>query len=268
MRSDLALLRATILLALTTGAGCGGSKDTTDTSPTGTDVDADADTDADSDADSDTDSDTDSDADSDTDADADADSDADSDADTDTDPAVTCAGSTQMLDSRGVWSGLVQCPDGSVDRQQAVTCDATVPLPACSSSGSGAPTYPGGCETDADCTARPNGVCSEGAGFYGVGCDCVYPCATDSDCNAGEMCLCGGTLPRTDAWSECVPATCLTDADCPSGECGVALVTEGSGCPYTADLDCRTTTDQCRSDSDCAAPLQFCAFKPGPARWE
>ena len=54
----------------------------------------------------------------------------------------------------------------------------------------------------------------------------------------------------------------------PSGECGLAVVTDGSGCPYTADLDCRTTTDLCRSDANCNPQAQFCAYKPGPQRWE
>ncbi|MCB9686142.1 MAG: ferritin-like domain-containing protein [Alphaproteobacteria bacterium] len=253
--TDLRAFRTTILLAVALGCG---SKDTDTASDT---VDGDADTDTDSDAD------TDSDTDADSDADTDSDTDADTDADTDlahsghtgtTTTASNCVNPQPIADSRGQWSGLVRCADGAVNRATQRSCDpAPPPWSACSQ------TF-GSCSVDADCTAGPNGRCLD---VY-FGCGCVYSCATDTDCGANEVCLCGGAMPTvTDSWSHCVPANCATDADCASGECGVAVQTDGIGCPNYALVGCRTPTDLCREDGDCVGADQFCTIRPVVFDW-
>ncbi|MCA9490981.1 MAG: ferritin-like domain-containing protein [Myxococcales bacterium] len=254
--TDLRAFRATILLAVALGCGTKGTDGATDV------VDGDADTDADSDADSDTDVDTDSDTDADTDSDTDADTDSDTDvvhsghSGTITTPS-NCVNPQPINDSRGQWSGLVRCADGAVNRAAQRSCDPSPPpWPACSQGF-------GTCTVDADCTAGPNGRCLD---TY-LGCGCTYSCATDGDCGANEICLCGGAMTNvTDSWSHCVPANCATDADCGSQECGVAVQTDGFGCPQYALVGCRTPGDACREDGDCSLGDQ-CTIRPIAFDW-
>lgn len=64
------------------------------------------------------------------------------------------------------------------------------------------------CQTNADCVAAPGGYCNNS-------CSCQYGCIRDTDCGAGQVCLC--ELPI----SRCVNADCTTDQDCGSGRCSL-----------------------------------------------
>ena len=155
-------------------------------------------------------------------------------------PERSCEAPERMLDGEGRWGGLSQCSDGSIVREQEAICDATFTGPVC-----GFDDY-GSCAVDADCTERSNGHCRSG----NFGCFCTYTCSTDAECEADEVCLCGGVL-RDVEWSQCVRATCASGEDCASGLCGVANFQQGSGCDWNTVVDCFTDFDTCRTNSEC-----------------
>jgi hypothetical protein len=169
------------------------------------------------------------------------------------------AGGVPLLDSRGVWSGFVTCPDGSVNRPEAVTCDPDPGLPACTGAGG----WYDECTSDAECIASPFGACSEGAGLYGA-CGCTYTCETDADCGSGDVCVCGGTFGDVESWSHCVDARdCAVDADCASGECGYSVFEQYEDCGWSGFAErvgCRDPSDACRAPGDC--PGRDCALPP------
>ncbi|MCB9741495.1 MAG: ferritin-like domain-containing protein [Alphaproteobacteria bacterium] len=159
-----------------------------------------------------------------------------------------CEGATPLNDSRGQPSGFEQCADGTINRVRTVTADATINDPTCA----GDEDYLD-CQTDADCTAQPHGVCRSGTtepegGTY---CGCVYSCETDADCGEGRICLPHGVVDTWTSYSVCIPAECETNADCDSGEC--ALTAFNDGCGPAPQLTCRTPDDACRVDADCAS---------------
>jgi hypothetical protein len=98
---------------------------------------------------------------------------------------------------------------------------------------------PGGCTKDSDCTARAGGRCEDN---LNAPCACVYLCASDADCQDGEICDC---LRGT-----CEPASCTTDQDCGGGLCSDYAV---SGvCSYA--FACQTPLDECAGWADCPGP--------------
>jgi hypothetical protein len=162
-----------------------------------------------------------------------------------------CAGATPELATDGYDSGFVVCPDGTTNRAQPVTCDTTVVAPACGGNESQF-----SCHADADCTEKPHGACISDV-YYGFGgpeavCSCIYPCATDADCNVDEACVCRGLVTVADGWSRCAQKhDCTSSKDCPSGECGLSVDKDGCG-RVSVDLVCRTPSDECHTDVDCA----------------
>ncbi|MCB9765837.1 MAG: ferritin-like domain-containing protein [Alphaproteobacteria bacterium] len=158
-----------------------------------------------------------------------------------------CEGGTPVNDSRGLPSGLVECPDGTLQRAQTAVCDATITADACA--GTEDELY---CTADADCTDGAYGKCIHGLNDFDVGpyCGCVYSCETDADCATGQVCLCGGSVQADVSWSICVPAGCTTNDDCASEECGVSSFNDG--CGTEVRTECREPdTDVCRTDDDC-----------------
>ena len=149
-------------------------------------------------------------------------------------------------------AGVERCADRGLVRKEAPTCVLPEPTDGCE-------LLDGvdECATDAECTARANGVCRSSHGVFSTDgepwCVCQYGCASDADCADDEACLCGrdsatfdtpGAL-RTGPISRCVPAECRTGADCASGECGVF---EFHG---QVEFACRRPNDGCRSREDC-----------------
>ena len=104
-----------------------------------------------------------------------------------------CESPTAILDARGVNTGFERCADGAIRRLTAETCDTTIEAESCAGTEDDRH-----CEVDADCTAAPAGRClsQNDLGFGLTACGCVYPCATDSDCEAGQVCVCGGVIAR------------------------------------------------------------------------
>lgn len=152
--------------------------------------------------------------------------------------------------------GYVREEDGTVHRAGAQTCVASNPRPACSD--------PGGhnastCTLDADCQDGPNPRCVQDSGQVGPFCQCDYSCARDSDCKAGELCVCGEALGG-DHHSMCVTALCQQDSACASGVCGVSVY--HNGCSEERLLACRTEQDTCKRDADCGEGQACVAHGP------
>jgi hypothetical protein len=160
-----------------------------------------------------------------------------------------CAGAQPIKATNGAPSGFSWCPDGTIHRVAAVTCDASIDAPACTGTETTVT-----CASDADCTAGPHGRCVAVTSLDDLGlvtnCGCNYACVDDAECGAGNVCVCGGVLPIDNDWSLCAPAACVTGADCPSGECGISAYNDG--CKLGVQLACRAPTDACRSNDDCA----------------
>jgi hypothetical protein len=144
------------------------------------------------------------------------------------------------------------------------------------------------CKSDADCTAGMNGRCflnSDPCRTY-----CSYDeCLADTDCPAGQPCMCR-TSGTEKAPNSCVAgSSCATDADC--GKCGFcslssqrtmlqcSLVNPCSGCDagdtvkctclgVTSEaFACHTMNDECTNDSDCPAMGGYCAYADDKKHW-
>jgi hypothetical protein len=146
--------------------------------------------------------------------------------------------------------GIVQCPDGRINRVGAGTFDPVVTAAACEGTEMDL-----NCTTDAECTAYPNGKCIHGSTITDSGlmtrCNCTYACATDADCAENSVCL-SPELPGDPAWPYCRPVSdCRTNSDCGEcGECGFGALDDGE-CGWIYALQCRTPLDECKADADC-----------------
>lgn len=158
--------------------------------------------------------------------------------------------------------GYVKEPNGSIHRASAVSCDTRIDQPACRGDEDHL-----SCKADSDCRDAASGRCIAGTGQIGTYCGCEYACATDSDCESGEACVCA--TEANEKHSVCVPATCKTDADCGGQVCGVSRY--HNGCGNTVQLACRTADDTCHSDADCgkeSRPGGQCAVgREGDGAW-
>jgi hypothetical protein len=170
--------------------------------------------------------------------------------DPETTTSALCVNPTPLLRD-GQDTGYIQCADGALNRARADACIKPVNAPVCRG------TEPDrSCDTHANCTDRPHGFCMSGRGMRGEYCGCVYPCLNDSECGAGQACICpelredGGGQPA----AECAPAECKVNSDCPSGECGATV--HFNGCHNELSLHCRDAGDACRSDAGCTADHQ------------
>ncbi|TPV93055.1 MAG: hypothetical protein B7733_22590 [Myxococcales bacterium FL481] len=98
------------------------------------------------------------------------------------------------------------------------------------------------CETDADCTEGPNGLCHSD-------CSCAYFCSRTADCREqGHVCVC--PFSEAHPWlsvATCVPAYCHTAADCNGQDCrGVS-----NNAALLAAFKCPTDLDSCEFNEDC-----------------
>lgn len=144
--------------------------------------------------------------------------------------------------------GVQRCSNGVLHRTSSGSCSLPSPLPEYVSAEEFPPDagiYE--CSQNADCTAKPFGMCVSGRGSpY-----CIYGCASDRDCEAGEMCRCDNDINR------CEPTSCRTDSDCPTG----TLCASITHCGFT-QFACTTGLDQCLVDSDCGSGSSCVLFDP------
>jgi hypothetical protein len=151
----------------------------------------------------------------------------------------------------GVDTGYDSCAGGYMRRRAQATCPTFLPRPGngvCAVFDGGA----GECNSDSDCASDPLGHCEAWAADGGLPqtCACIHGCRVDTDCSAGEVCLCGTPI------GQCVPATCSTGASCAAG-CDCISSSAGSGCG--PQYDCQTPQDECASPMNCEAGQVECA---------
>jgi hypothetical protein len=181
-----------------------------------------------------------------------------------------CAGAVSVLASDGADSGFAKCPDGTIHRNFKAICDPSVGVVACT--GTEKVTT---CTSDSECVAHPHGRCAQNhrIDFSGLvnACDCVYPCASDAECDPDHVCVCADVVSADNPRSLCAPATCASGHDCPSGECGLSgLRLYAFQCLANVQLACRAPADACRADAECATPgdpTAVCALVTSPA-WQ
>jgi hypothetical protein len=167
------------------------------------------------------------------------------------------------------FTGIERCDNGVLHRPAPVACSSRLPRPLPPANDAGAAADASGaltqvgylygdavdrftlhlCQSDADCTERPNGYCA--LAFDGLGpaqfthsVRCHYGCLQDADCSDGYFCECG------DPVGQCVPADCRSDADCGSGLLCAALIEEGP-CSSEVRYSCQSASDECNSNADC-----------------
>lgn len=177
--------------------------------------------------------------------------------------AVVCEGSTPIDQAdvdAGTPSGFELCPDGGIHRVEAVECKSPATPDSCTDNSGG------GCSSADDCTEFPHGSCQQDMEFGGVlgatTCSCVYGCATDDECGAGEICRCAGQ--GLGLYTECIAGDCVDDGDCGDYLCGLSPDTCEPGGFQTV---CHGESDLCYSDSDCP-DFQPCYYENSdPAQW-
>jgi hypothetical protein len=146
----------------------------------------------------------------------------------------------------GTDTGFQVCDTGFVHRFATHACPSKAPRTVTcgvpSEGGSGT------CSVDAQCTARPNGMCTpydlQSGTPFGA-CQCVYGCGSDADCASGQICLCGEPV------GQCVSASCTTDADCGAGLLCTMSTPLGT-CPSGVPFACQTPNDSCGGNRDCS----------------
>ncbi len=114
------------------------------------------------------------------------------------------------------------------------------------------------CIADSECSAAPNGHCEvAGPGTLNLT-ECLYGCTQDYECGSGNVCLCGAPVGR------CVNAACQTDGDC-GGDllCTQYEAYAGCGATSSTNLACQTPSDECLTDTDCAASAPYCMPSDG-----
>ena len=165
--------------------------------------------------------------------------------------AIECA-STPVPANQGfidppVPSGFERCENGILHRAEKLECEVPQTPSSCLDN------ILGGCKADADCVEKPFGSCQQDmifGGFAEGSCSCVYGCATDDDCDAGQICRCAGD--SLGLYTQCIAAGCTVDSDCPPGEiCGLSPDICAPGGFLTA---CTTPADTCDNNDQCTLP--------------
>ena len=150
-------------------------------------------------------------------------------------------------DPKPAGAGYEQCGNGTVHRPSIEACPSMLPRPAAKIA-----LPPGGqCMSDGDCADMPHGYCTTGVQLPGT--VCAYGCVKDSECGAGNICVCG------DPVGHCAGATCTSDAACGAGlRCQSFDSSHGCGIMRFA---CQTPKDTCDADADCMG--QYCDATSG-----
>jgi hypothetical protein len=122
------------------------------------------------------------------------------------------------------------------------------------------------CLQDADCTAKPNGMCDLQLSPFGPSVNvCSYGCAQDSECGSSQVCVCASTsvfefghwTPKPAGACRATDG-CKSDADCSGGSC--SPYDGNPGC-YSPIFGCETPEDECSTPEDCPDfPGDSCTF--------
>ena len=135
--------------------------------------------------------------------------------------------------------GLTSCDSSRIERVEVAACSTTAhppPTERCPASATGE------CTQHGDCVDRENGRCFPHypqLASVDSGCECVYGCVEDADCDPGQVCFC------MEDRGECVNAGCRSNDDC--GE--YACVASRDACG-THGLYCTTAQDKCEAGTD------------------
>jgi hypothetical protein len=155
--------------------------------------------------------------------------------------------------------GTTRCEGDFVHREALAMC----PLPQRTGAEGGAPSDGGtggaehggaantggdDCQSDLDCTAKPNGYCLQGEEYQNGGYKyCFYACELDSDCESGEVCACS-----VESLGRCVAADCKTDAECGDGLlCISPLDVNGCDGAIPTGFHCQSSADECAGHDEC-----------------
>ncbi len=125
------------------------------------------------------------------------------------------------------------------------------------------------CASAADCVGDGGSpLFGRGACLQG-GCT-IDQCYTDSDCGAGAVCVCSGSVGGGNAQhaNTCIEAHCKSDSDCgPGSYCLPSL----GYCGGVQGFYCTTRQDSCvdpQTDCACVEPAaKSCQYAPQVGRW-
>lgn len=152
----------------------------------------------------------------------------------------------------GVDTGYEVCANGLFHRRENKVCPSLLPRAGACQAELGDDLAE--CTSDAECTAKPHGLCARVEDFFvGYGCGCWYGCTQDSDCGTGQMCVCA------DPVGYCESSTCKSAADCGGNLCSEYETGEDE-CGYSSYVfACQSKADTCAVDDDCGAG-KLCVF--------
>lgn len=152
--------------------------------------------------------------------------------------AGSSSGGGSCVEPEIIGNGYERCGDGPIHRPSIQECESSLPRAGTQKI---APPADGQCATDADCADMPHGYCAPGVQLPGN--VCHHGCVKDSECGAGNICVCG------DPVGHCAGSTCASDAECGRGlRCQSYDSSHGCGIERFA---CQTPDDTCSSDADC-----------------
>lgn len=115
------------------------------------------------------------------------------------------------------------------------------------------------CKSDAECTAKPYGHCSNGTNLGPPFFTCQYGCVSDSDCEAGQLCNCYSPVGM------CVASDCTQDSDCGPGMLCAEAFFKGDPCGG-ASYRCQTPEDECAVSADCPDEERSACYFDGARR--
>jgi hypothetical protein len=175
---------------------------------------------------------------------------------------ATLCESSKPYTLAGHTTGFETCSTGMRHRPTATSCPSLFPR-----KGDGADFLRGvfprlyeqsssdkpACLVDSDCTAKPHGFCM--FDLPPVTTACWYGCIDDSECAAGQICLCDEPV------GHCAIASCKTDTDCGDGYVCGSYEPIGAQCGVDDAFACQTPMDQCAAI--CRSPGAFCTFQGG-----
>jgi hypothetical protein len=154
-----------------------------------------------------------------------------------------CTDPVPVENDLGEPSSIEHCATGGSHRVEPAQCSSRLPRSETCDTPSGAGDSSAQCATDADCEAKPHGVCT----LLGqvATCQCSYGCLTDADCGGKNICVCSNDV------GFCQSASCRTDDDCTAGFQCRSFRDPGSTICNMGRFECQTPSDECEADAQC-----------------